>query len=229
MGCDWSVLSHSNLSAPAAALSLSVCLSLCLSLACLRCKLPAAAAAALCARCRSRVHIDTHTLLSVCAYTTTHTHTTTTPITAAATQARPSHCHRCASLLLLPGLPSNLLSLPGAADLRVSRSSSTAEKERPPATYHHQRQPTRELQCSPTHNSNLADTTPPPLTTRIEAPPCSQQACCRATLAAPSVRLHPRCWTVSTSPALDRLSPFSLARASTIDFFDLQCTEKPAR
>jgi hypothetical protein len=73
MGCDWSVLSHSNLSAPAAALSLSVCLSLCLSLACLRCKLPAAAAAALCARCRSRVHIDTHTLLSVCAYTTTHT------------------------------------------------------------------------------------------------------------------------------------------------------------
>jgi hypothetical protein len=79
MGCDWSVLSHSNLSAPAAALSLSVCLSLCLSLACLRCKLPAAAAAALCARCRSRVHIDTHTLLSVCAYTTTHTHTPPPP------------------------------------------------------------------------------------------------------------------------------------------------------
>lgn len=51
-------------------------------------------AAALCARCRSRVLIDTHTLLSVCAYTTTHT--LSTPITAAATQARPSHCHRCA-------------------------------------------------------------------------------------------------------------------------------------
>lgn len=225
MGCDWSVLSHSNLSAPAAALSLPVSVCLCVSLwpasaaSFLLLLLSAPAAAPECTSTRTRCCLSAHTL-----------HTPPLPpslpprrkpVPRTATAARCCFCCHQAFLLTF--------SLPGAADLRVSRSSSTAEKERPPATYHHQRQPTRELQCSPTHNSNLLDTTPPPLTTHIAPPPRSQRACCRATLAAPSVRLHPRCWTVSTSPALDRLPPFSLARASTIDFFDLQCTEKPAR
>jgi hypothetical protein len=111
MGCDWSVLSHSNLSAPAAALSLSASLCLCVSLwpasaaaaSFLLLLLSAPAAAPECTSTRTRCCLSAHTL--------PHTHSTTaTPITAAATQARPSHCHRCALLLLLPpGLPSNLL------------------------------------------------------------------------------------------------------------------------
>ena len=211
MGCDWSVLSHPNLSVPAAALSLSLCASVsgCLSVS--RCW-PPLQAAALCARCRSRVLIDTHTLLSVCAYTTTHPHTPPPsppprrkPVPRTVTAARRCCCCQAS-------LPTFLLSLPGAADLRVARSSSTAEKERPPATYHHQRQPdSRAAGPRTTASSSTQHLHPSPPTSH------RRSAANQLAVARPSLRpLHARylrCWSVSTSPALDRLPRSSLARA----------------
>ena len=212
MGCDWSVLSHPNLSVPAAALSLPLCLCLCVSVS--RCWPPLLLlqAAALCARCRSRVLIDTHTLLSVCAYTTTHT------------TLHPHHRRRDASPSLAlsplrvvaaaarPPLLTFPLSLPGAADLRVARSSSTAEKERPPATYHHQRQPdSRAAGPRATASSSTQHLHPSPPTSHRRSP-ANQLAVARPSLRPLHAR-YLRCWSVSTSPALDRLPRSSLARA----------------
>lgn len=219
MGCDWSVLSHPNLSVPAAALSLSLSVCLCLWLSLCLSLLASAAAAAAAASCYSLRPLPfpsahRHAHAAVCLRIHYYTHHTPPPsppprrkpVPRTVTAAR-SYCCCCQA-----SLPTFLLSLPGAAELRVARSSSTAEKERPPATYHLQRQPdSRAAGPRITASSSTQHLHPSPPTSH-HRPAANQLAVARPSLRPLHAR-HPRCWSVSTSPALDRLPPSSLARA----------------
>lgn len=193
----------------------------------------AAAGCSLCARCRpeqftsarlrlraaATTAVDTRTtLLLLSAYTTTTTHHRDTrpplpPCTAAATHAARCLCasSRPSFLSLLRGESPAIAYLARGHFLETPAEQRQASQELPRTAAQPRRHNT--AACNPHRTTALC------------------QACARATLSlCPPHALHHRCRShFASSPALDRLPLFSLARVSAVDFFGLQCTFRPAR